>query len=301
MLRCDLFTTDENAWRDAARRLRRASIETIHAAPRIDSASDTAADIYVGAAEADPAAIEQSLSAGRHVLAVAEPCLNGATLASLTALAAKKQVRFAVQNPDGYLPSRTTIKSQLGGSLGSPELVRIHRWESHAAAETTSPLGLPGALVAEIEQAQWLTARPVTNVYAVEQRAAGGNGGRFLQIHLKFDNGMALIDYDDRLPEAAGGPSSSYRSLSVIGASGSAQIDDQANVQLLYGGGLPKAVTVGEGVRHLATLLDDFAGAVASKRETRKGVQLWQDVAAVVDRVVRSLKDREAVALEAAR
>jgi predicted dehydrogenase len=280
MLGVRLHSDREDVWRDAARRLHRAAIDS----GSID------AELFDGAVRAKPQAIEQTLAAGRHVLVAAEPCLTRDELDALAATAAKQGVTFAVVNPDRWLPSRQLVKKQLGGPLGSPELVRIHRWQPHASVETTSPLGLPGPLVSEIEQAIWLVSRPVCMAFAIELAA---DAGRFLQTHLSFDAGMSLIDYDDRLPDGA-----EYRSLSVIGSSGSAQTDDQANAQLLYKGGAPRGVPVGEGVRFLATMIDDFAAAVAEKRDLSADTSAWRRTAAVVAAVRKSLTTRDAVTVE---
>jgi predicted dehydrogenase len=307
MLSTYLYTTDETAWRDAARRLHRATIDGVgDVAGRERPSAACRAEVFVGAAQAEVAAIERALAAGRHALVVAEPCLTPASLRALAAAAARRGVQFAVVSPDRFLPSRQMVKSQLGGPLGSPELVRIHRWESHAAAATTSPLELPGPLVAELEQAVWLMGRVPQTVFAVEPQgaAAGTNGARMLQVHLSFCPGMAIIDYSDRLPDAtretsSSGGAAAYRSLSVIGSSGSAQTDDQANAQLLYGGGLPQGVVGGEGVKSLAAILDDFATAIETIRDPSAGLQAWHDTAAVVEAVRQSIAHREAVAVVA--
>lgn len=305
MLNVQLFTSDEATWRDAARRLHRAMIGGISDVANPTNGTHAEGVVFIGAAQAEAAAIQRALTAGRHVLVVAEPCLTRDSLDALAAAATRKGLVFALVNPDRKLPSRDTVKKQLGGPLGSPELVRIHRWEAHAAAETVSPLGLPGPLVGEMEQAVWLVDRPLLRVFALEQKAMGrdakdgaANDGRYLQVHLSFDQGMAVIDYDDRLPAGAG-----YRSLSVIGSSGSAQIDDQANVQLVYGGGLPQGVAVGEGIRHFATLVDDFAAAVETKRDTGRDtvadVETWRTVIAAAAAAEKSLKSHEPTIPEA--
>jgi hypothetical protein len=67
---------------------------------------------------------------------------------------------------------------------------------------------------------------------------------------------------------------------------------------MLYRGGAPQAVAVGEGVRNLATLVDEFAAAVAAKRDTSADVTAWLDTAAVVAAVCRSLAAGDAVSLE---
>lgn len=303
MLPVSVYSGDEALWRDAARRLHRATL-TIVPSARTPAAACSAV-VFAGTAQADPAAIERELAAGRHVLVVAEPCLARESLKSLAAEAAKRGVRLSVVNPDRWLGSRQTVKKQLGGPLGSPELLRIHRWQTSASAAGPAPLGLPPALVAEIEQALWLAGRPLETVFALEHRAsASGDAGRFLQVHLGFCPGMALIDYDSRLPTASGEAAAGYRSLSVIGSSGSAQTDDQANAQLAYRGGAPQAIQVGEGVAHLAKLIDDFAAKLANgaatKDTTSDGLDDWLAVADAVAAVKRSLADKQAVKLAAA-
>lgn len=299
-----IYSNDVPLWQDAARRLHFATLD-VSATPR-KLGAECAGVVFAGAIQADAAAIERELKAGRHVLVVAEPCLSKESLVGLGNAANQSKVQFVVVNPDRWLGSRQTVKKQLAGPLapngplGSPELVRIHRWESHAAAATTAPLGLPGALVAEIEQALWLIGRPLESVFALEQRAPGaGDGGRFLQVHLSFCPGMAVIDYSDRLPHTRGELNDGYRSLSVIGSSGSAQTDDQADAQLSYRDGAPRAVTVGEGVVHLAKLVDDFAARIATTGSAKSiqpdDIADWLAVADAVAGVQRSLAERQAV------
>lgn len=301
MLRMQVFTTDEPAWRDAGRRLRQSTFVAfgdVAMSPQLHA--DAQAVVLADAAQVEAAFIEKALSAGRHVLVAAEPCLTAVDLKKLAAVAESHRVRLDVVNPDRFLPSRQTIYQQLGGPLGSPELVRVHFWQAHDAADSTSPLGLPGPLVGELEQAAWFYGRLPRRVFALEQGAAAGDSavGRYLQLHLAFEPGMALIDYNDRLPSRAGEPNVGYRSLSVIGSSGSAQVDDQANMQLRFSGGAPRGVSTTEGVRHLAALVDDFATAVTEGRKSSM-VSNWLDVAAVVDAVRRALQTRDAVAMEA--
>lgn len=299
-----VYSNDVATWQDVARRVHFGSVD-VQPAPRA-AAKECSGVVFVGAVQADPSAIERELAAGRHVLVAAEPCLAREPLAALKAAAAKRGVRFAVVNPDRQLGSRQTVKKQLGGSLGSPELVRIHRWQTHATAATIAPLGLPGALVAEIEQALWLIGRPLETVFALEHRApASGDSGRFVQVHLGFCPGMALIDYDDRLPGKSGETNDGYRSLSVIGSSGSAQTDNQANAQLLYQGGAPRGIDVGEGVTHFAKLLDDFAATIAGGSASKDaaandGIDDWLATAEAVAAVQRSLAEKQAVKLTAA-
>jgi predicted dehydrogenase len=307
-----IYSNDQALWLDAARRMHRATVEVAAAPTKPSSPAD--AVVFAGAVQADLAAIRRELEAGRHVLIAAEPCLPSESLVELTVLAAKKHVVLVVENPDRRLTSRLAVKNQLGTALGSPELIRIHRWESHASAATTAPLGLPGSLVAEIEQALWLVGRRPVSVFALEHRggtAAAGKStnddsagaGRFLQVHLGFCPGMAVIDYNDRLPHIRNEPNDGYRSLSVIGSSGSSQTDDQANAQLVYRGGAPRALAVGEGVLHLGRMLDDFVKRIAERKLPGLSESLcvleWCDVDDIVAAVQSSLSTREAVELPA--
>src|SRR6478736_808158 len=111
MLGVRIHTDREDVWRDAARRLHRATI----------GGGAESAELFDGAVHAKPQATEAALAAGRHVLVAAEPCLTREELDSVAAVATKKGVTFDVMNPDRCLPSRQLVKKQLGGPLGSPE------------------------------------------------------------------------------------------------------------------------------------------------------------------------------------
>src|SRR5688572_2123795 len=104
MLGVRLHTDREDVWRDAARRLHRATFD----------ATAIHAELFDGAILAKPQAIEQALASGRHVFVAAEPCLTREEIDSLAATATKKGLSFAVVNPDRFLPSRQLIKKQLG-------------------------------------------------------------------------------------------------------------------------------------------------------------------------------------------
>ena len=59
-------------------------------------------------------------------------------------------------------------------------------------------------------------------------------------------------------------------------------------------------VAVDEGVRPLATLLDDFAATVAQKRDTAADVTAWLNTLAAVEDVRRSLAAGDAVSRKVA-
>jgi predicted dehydrogenase len=277
-----VHTADEAPWRDAARRL--------HQARLVAAAGEAQAEVFDGALLAKPPAIRAALEAGLHVIVAAEPCLSRAELDSLQRTAKQRSLLFALFNPDRFLASRQLLRKQIDGPLGSLELLRSHRWENHVAP---APLGLSGSLVGEIEQAAWFYGRPVRSVFAMQP--VGLNAA---QVQLCFGPGMATIDYCDALQ---GTTLTGYRSLSLIGSRGSAQVDDHTNTQLAYvGGDGPTGVTVGEGVRHLAAMLDECALAIAANRDFSSNVSDALHSLDVVAAVQKSLATHEPVALAAA-
>jgi hypothetical protein len=296
MLRVQVITNEPEKWQDAARRFRRAELVGVEAGVRPNDPLEADIAVLDGPVEAEPAVIERQLAAGRHVLVASSPCLPVDAINRLAAQARAGKRRLALVNPDRLLPSRQLVKSQLGGSLGSPELVRIHRRETHELSEATAPLGLPDGLAAEIEQAMWLVDRPLVRVYGVEPRLGVPDApGRQLLVHLAFEAGMAVVDYDDHLPAGNSAAAAVYRLLSVIGSSGAAQCDDLRNTQLLYQGGAPRGLTVDEGVRHLATIVDDFAAACEGNGVFSDGIDAWTNVARAVAAVERSLQTHDVV------
>ncbi len=136
-----------------------------------------------------------------------------------------------------------------------------------------------------MEQLIWLAVQKPNVVFAHQLLA--NETSRFIQVHLGFPIGMALIDFDNRLP-----PGADYRSFSVIGTTGAAYDDDQHNVQLLYQGGLPQAVRTGEGLTARVSMIQAFADAIAAGQDLSPGIAHWRDVFAVVDAVRASLAYR---------
>lgn len=104
---------------------------------------------------------------------------------------------------------------------------------------------------------------------------------------------MALVDYCDQLAAGRG-----YETLSVIGASGAAYIDDQQNAQLLYSGGKPQAIRAGEGMRPLANLLQAFVDGLSAGHDFSTSVNAWRRALVLLDAVQRSLAAGQAIAME---
>jgi hypothetical protein len=230
---------------------------------------------------------EELLRRGVPVLLVAEPCPSATAIEVLANEARRGGVPLAIVNPDRYLPSRQLIRKQLGGPLGEVGLIRSHRWRSGEMSEVA---GLPEPLIRDIDVTLWLAGRKPDRVFAVERK---DETGRFVQIHLGFPHGgMALLDFDSRLPAGDG-----YSSLSVIAQSGAAYADDHQNTQLLYRGGNAQAIRTEERAGQLAAIAQDFVNAL--KKSASLDTGNWKDVFAVANAVTTSLAAGKAVALEA--
>jgi predicted dehydrogenase len=235
--------------------------------------------------------VEPMLASGIHVALVADPCPRADEVEALYAAARTAGVTFAVVNPDRYLPSRQLLRKQLPTPLGEPGLIRSHRW-TPATDNPTDPPHLPGPLLLDLDVALWLAGQRPDRVYAIEPKAEGV-AGRYVQVHLGFPGGgMAVLDFTNRLPAGDG-----YQSLSVIAAGGAAYADDHQNVQLVYGGGHPRAVRTEERAGQLAAVAQEFVDAIGPGGG-RTGADEWRTVFAVAEAVRRSLADGRPVPLE---
>ena len=280
---------DQAPWQKAACRLGGVEIDYGPDPDQCLKADDAhQAIVLAGAQRIEPTRINQLLSAEKHVLHVAEPTYSKREIESILDAARNSSVRFVAMNPDRFLPSRQLIKQQIPEKIGQIGLLRLHRWEP--VATSTGAQTLPGPLLRDIDLALWLVAAAPNCVHAFESKTAGG---RLLQVHLGFANGgMALIDYDNRLPQGEG-----YQSLSVIGSSGSVHLDDHQNMQLLYRGGRPQAIRTDEGVKALAAMIRAFVDAIQAGGESAADAGDWFAVLAVADAIEQSLRTRQSVVL----
>jgi predicted dehydrogenase len=267
---------DELAGRELASRLRGAVVEIGSAPPE-----DCAAAVFAGTEQPEYRLIERWLSAGKHVLVAAAATPSPQLLEAVSAH--RGAGMLTVVNPDRYLPSRQLLRQQLdAGRLGEVGLVRVHRWES-AGDHRTEPLGLTPPLLRDLDLVCWLLGKQPERVYA-----AGQPERCFAQVHLGFPGGgMALVDYSGGLPAGDG-----YQSVTVIGSAGAAYADDHQNMQLVYRGGRPQAVHAEEGVRQLATLVQEFVDALQAGREPSGAMTPWCQLG---DAVMRSLETHRAV------
>jgi predicted dehydrogenase len=283
-------------WRDVGRRVRSAEISTADDLARgLKSIEDCQGVVIERSSAQRPVSVERLLQAGHHVLLIDLPPWQSGELVSLTQLAEQKGVQFKVVNSARYQPSRRLIKQQIASHLGPPGLLRSYRWEPAAADLPTPIAGLPAGLIDDLDLALWLFGEPAERVYAVEHKLRDPSqpAGRYLQIHLGFALGMALIDYTNRLPT-----DKPYQSMSVIGFSGAAYAEDDQNMQLVFRGGRAEALpTVGSPVLALTALVQEFVDELAAGRTSAASTNPWS-VYSLADAINRSLTSHQAIACE---
>ena len=203
--------------------------------------------------------------AGKHILTDLPIALSKDAALQIIAECSAAGVSLMATQPYRFSPSVQTIKKSVAsGQLGDPGLVRIHSWKASARhedeQEDTERL-LLSRIANEIDLTCWLFGGRPELVYAVERNRS--RPVEYVQVHLGFTGGaMALIDYSETLPQGDG-----YFSLSLIGSTGAAYADDHRNMQLLYDGGHPSALNLGEGDTLFLSQLQEFINAVQEQRE----------------------------------
>lgn len=231
------------------------------------------------------------------VLVSAEPGLSSQDLSELLATAQVAGVPLCIANPDRFLPSRRLISEQLAaGRLGELGLVRSHRWEPYSKSPGRGT-SIPGPLIRDLDLTTWYFGRSAEVVYAVERTQSGNLGamqidernpslrGQLIQVHLAFSGGgMAVVDYNSRLPEG-----SSYQFLSAIGSAGLASSDSHRNTQLQFQGGLPRGISSDESLRGLTSLVQSFADALETGDELPANSSDWAASLKLAEAVRRSL------------
>ena len=153
-------------------------------------------------------------------------------------------------HPWRFRPSiHAAVQSLRNGELGTPGLVRVHRWDPDAIGEVTAEAILP-----EIDLIHWVFDAPHAKAHAVRR------GNEFLQVHFGFSGGgMAIADF-------AFGCPGSYRSFGVIGSTGAAYANDHRNMNLLLTAGSAQAIRTGQGDLHIRAIVQEFAEAVRCGR-----------------------------------
>ena len=226
----------------------------------------------------------QAANSGKHVFVAGIPGSSVAQVDEVMSACEAAGVKLMVGLSTRYLPSQQTVKNAItSGDLGELGLVRIHRWEA----------GTNGAdairhVTSEIDIANWLFEALPSEVYAT------GRSDDYLQVHLGFPSGgMALIDYASSLPDGGG-----YFSLSVIGSTGAATADDHHNMNLIYRGGKPLAVTGGQGISHVRAQLQEFVDAIEEQRSPATSGIDGRNALLVADAAEKSIASGRSFKLE---
>ncbi len=223
----------------------------------------------------------QAAQAGKHLL-VDAPLAATCAQADTAIEKCRSSAAYLQTGADlRFLPSSQTIRQRLdAGKLGDPGLVRLHHWRSsHDSATSFSAL-----VAGEVDLVNWLySARPEL-VFAT---AKPEDSSAYAQLHLGYSaGGMAVIDVSRTLPSG----SAPYYSLTLIGAAGAAYADDHHNVQLLYHGGNPTAVTTGTGSHGLRNQLRCFAAGVAGEGDFEQAATETRSTVAVTAAAAASLE-----------
>ncbi len=226
----------------------------------------------------------EAARAGKHVFIAGISGITAAQIDEVIDAAEAAGAKLMVGLATRYLPAQQTVKNAIAsGDLGELGLVRIHRWEAG-----TNGSHVIGRITSDIDVANWLFESLPTEIYATGRR------DDYLQVHLGFKNGgMALIDCSSSLPAGA-----DYFSLSVIGSTGAATADDHHNMNLIYRGGSPLAVTVGQGVSYIRAQIQEFVDAIEEHRPPATAGIDWRNALLVADAARKSKASGRSLKLE---
>lgn len=288
---------EEATWRAVASRLQGATVVCCFdgdAAYPLPDVYD--AVLFVSSRPTEYSWLEQSLAHGKHVLVADASWFKRYPNEATLAIVNNPYTRFSIVNPAHYLPSRHLIKQQIDdGKLGTPGLVRIHRWEAAEEAPSATAYAL-APLVLDIELATWLIGAAPQLIYATEAKRieGGAQTGRTVQVHVGFVGGaMALVDFANGLPAGDG-----YQSLSVIGSAGAAYADDHQNVHMLYQGQHPRALRVGEELQQWTKVAQEFVDTLQSRPDLMAGMISWNNTVNIGNAVEKSLRTQQAISVE---
>ncbi|MDP6112964.1 MAG: Gfo/Idh/MocA family oxidoreductase [Planctomycetota bacterium] len=193
--------------------------------------------------------IELAANAGKHLL-VESPIASSAQRADeMIANCDRYGVSLMTGQAMRFLPEVAAIKESLeSGKLGEAGLLRIHHWGAARQSDI-------GRIVREIDLANWIFGRVPSEIYAA------GTVSEFVQLHFGFGEAMAVIDFATTPSDKSG-----YFSMSVIGSTGAAYADDHRNMQVLFGGNQPAAITTSTGNLHRLAQLQEFVSAINEGR-----------------------------------
>lgn len=291
MIRLAVCGVNRSVCDEVARRIRGATLSSCTVdALNLPAGQNFDAVAFVREASPSAETLRKSVAEGKHLLLATETILSTSGLDAIVNCGQAADVRVVVRNPDQALPSRRLVHDELRGSkLGSPGLIRLHRWESKNSSRNLDPANLPAPLIRDLDLILWLTNAFPNQLYAVERGA--DNDGTTIQVQLGFPDGsMTLLDYADTLPAGDG-----YQSLCTICAHGAVYADDHANRQLRFQGGTAAAEPTDEGLFPLTTLIQQFVDELSLGDICQIGIARWRQVRRLADAVRQSIQTRAAI------
>lgn len=194
-------------------------------------------------------------NAGKHILLV-EPHQDIESLDQLSEACRKSEVQLVVSQPRRFTSyARAIHEAVQSDCLGSPGLVRIHRWEENAAGLSTQAR-LWNVSLQEVDLACWLQGSVPTTVFGQSIVSDGQTIG--MLIHLGFNNGMAIVD-------CAFHQGRSFYNASLIGSHGAAYADDHHNTNLLLKNGTAQGMNVTSDEDCLRLQLESFVSSIESR------------------------------------
>ena len=213
---------------------------------------------------------------GKHVCIEAEVDYADSDAKSLLSTSQERNLNVTIIPLPIQESGIQAIRDKLmSGKLGSPGLLRVHRWSCPAAASVRS------TMFGDIHLAINFFDSIPSAVYAIQNQE-----GAYLQVHLGFPlGGMAVLDYSTNLPS-----DQKYQSLSLIGSKGAAYADDHRNAQLVLTNGSSKA-RIGDSGDGRLNGLREFVQQIRSNEYSGEHVEMVQqsfDVANAVDQSIAS-------------
>lgn len=239
------------------------------------------------------ATASRAADAGKHVLVETPVGVSRAETERVLEISRQRATCAMVGGSLRFLPGYQTILTRVSeGKLGSPGLLRVHRWSPSREPEAGGgpERGLAEAIAGDVELAIHIFGAQPSRVYAIARREENTAAGvrplpGYLQLHFGFPEGaMAILDFATTLPSGRG-----YDSLHVIGSRGAAYADDHNNTHLLYRGGDPRAQISGQGNVHSARELQEFVDAVLERRSPAVTIEQACVTHRVIDAVLQSL------------
>lgn len=239
---------------------------------------DAGFDAVVVAADFDGAV--RLAEAGKHALLTGNP--SNSIPAAIAAFE-NSSAMLMIGNPLRFRADIAAIKQSLdSGELGDPGLLRVHCWQRSSESAESQMLG-------EIDLAIWLFGIRPTAIYSVGCSIGGRSD--YAQIHLGFPNeGMAMIDVNAAMPNG-----DTYRAMSLIGSNGAAYADDHHNMQLVYQGKHPSAVTTSSDRGALLAQFGEFVESIQANRQPGIDSESWQAIMMVADAASQSKASGRAI------